>query len=143
MKKKILYVAILVIVILFAAVRIGTSIIENNNRVESNGSGDLLREDKLITLNVFDKSGDVICKENLNTYEKYLIDVLNENKEKINFEIEDGPYGAYIISMMNIEQGDDFYWSYYINGEYASTGISNCLISSGDIYDFKIEQFNY
>ncbi len=143
MNKKILYVAILVIVILFAAVRIGTSIIENNNRVESNGSGDLLREDKLITLNVFDKSGDVICKENLNTYEKYLIDVLNENKEKINFEIEDGPYGAYIISMMNIEQGDDFYWSYYINGEYASTGISNCLITSGDVYDFKIEQFNY
>ena len=148
MNKKNICILILIIVILFAGIRISTSIIENNNREKNNVSGDLNTETSgenidEITLNIFNKSGDAVYTENLITDEQYLFDVLLENKEKINMVYEDGPYGAYIVSMMGIEQGDNYYWSYYINGEYAQTGISNCLITSGDVYEFKIEQFNY
>ena len=44
---------------------------------------------------------------------------------------------------MDISQGENFYWSYYVDNNYATVGISNCKIEDGKIYDFKIESFNY
>lgn len=151
MKKKTICIIIIVIAILFVGIRVGTSVVENNNRVENNISGEVSGETSgenpenidEITLNIFNKSGDAIYNKKIITDEKYLFDVLLENSGEINMEYEDGQYGAYIISLMGIEQGDNYYWSYYINNEYAPTGISNCEILNDSIYDFKIEQFNY
>ena len=42
---------------------------------------------------------------------------------------------------MNIEQGDNYYWSYYIDDQYATVGVSNCQIENGKTYNFKIEKF--
>ncbi len=158
MKKKTICIIIIVIAILFVGIRVGTSVVENNNRVENNISEEVSGETSSenleffgedpenideITLNIFNKSGDAIYNKKIITDEKYLFDVLLENKEEINMVYEDDQYGAYIVSLMGIEQGNNYYWSYYINNEYASTGVSNCELTDDAIYDFKIEQFNY
>lgn len=57
--------------------------------------------------------------------------------------MEDSEYGKYITSILGIEQGDNYYWSYYINNEYANVGVSNCEIEQDKIYTFKIEKFEY
>ena len=97
---------------------------------------------KLITISIFDKDNNNIYNENIETDDIYLIDVLQE-KEELKVVLEDSDYGKYITSIMGIEQGDNYYWSYYINEEYATTGVSNCEIQSGNTYDFKIESFSY
>lgn len=158
MKKKIICIIIIVVAILVVGIRVGTSVVENNNRVENNisgeGSGEKSGENleffgedpeniDEITLNIFNKSGDVIYNKKIMTDEKYLFDVLLENKEEINMVYEEDKYGAYIVSLMGIEQGDNYYWSYSINNEYAPTSVSTCELTDDAIYDFKIEQFNF
>ena len=55
--------------------------------------------------------------------------------------MEDGKYGKFITSILGIEQGDNYYWSYYINDEYANVGVSSCEVEQNKMYTFKIEKF--
>ena len=97
---------------------------------------------KTVTISVYDKEQKNIYKKNVNTDKKYLIEVLEENKD-LNIKAEDSQYGKYITSIKGIEQGDNYYWSYYIDGAYAEVGVSSCEIEEGKTYDFKIESMNY
>lgn len=95
-----------------------------------------------VTINVFDKENSNIYNKSIETNKEYLLEILNDTEE-LNVVTEDSQYGAYITSIMGIEQGDNYYWSYYIDGEYASVGVSNCEVEDGKTYDFKIEKFEY
>lgn len=96
---------------------------------------------KSINVIILDNKSNELYNKNIKTYNSKLVDIL-EN-EKVSLKIEDGPYGAYIISLMGLEQKNDndgmYYWSYYINDEYANVGISNCKIKDGDTYKFVYE----
>jgi len=35
---------------------------------------------------------------------------------------------------------DQTYWAFYINGEYASTGVDSTNIEEGSTYTFKVEK---
>lgn len=131
MKKKIV-ISCIIIALLIALIAIYGAF--NNKVAKENISK--------ITINIYDKENTNIYEKNLETEKKYLIDVLKDIEE-LKIIYEDGQYGAYITSIMDIKQEDDYYWSYYINDEYATTGISNCKIEDGKEYDFKIEKFNY
>ena len=63
--------------------------------------------------------------------------------DNLNIQMQDSEYGKYITSILDINEGDGYYWSYYINNEYASIGISNCEIVDDATYSFKIEKFEY
>lgn len=95
-----------------------------------------------ITMSVFDKENNNIYKEEIKTNEKYLIEVLKD-MEELKVITEDSDYGEYITSIMDIEQGDNYYWSYYIDDEYATVGASSCEIEDGKTYSFKIEKMEY
>ena len=110
----------------------------NNN---SNNT-DIANSKVNITICVFDKENSSIYNKSIETDKKYLLEALNDIEE-LNVIVEDSQYGAYIISIRGIEQGDNYYWSYYIDGEYASVGVSNCEVEEGKTYDFKIEKFQY
>lgn len=113
------------------------SIITNNSHKNENSESK-----KTIAISIYNKESENIYKENINTDKQYLIEVLDENKD-LDIITEDSQYGKYITSIKGIEQGDNYYWSYYIDGEYAKVGVSNCKIEDGKTYDFKIESMNY
>ena len=53
---------------------------------------------------------------------------------------EDGPYGLYIKVVNGITadfEVDQSYWSFYINGEYAMTGVESTEIADG--YTYRLE----
>ncbi len=56
---------------------------------------------------------------------------------------EEGPYGLYIKSVNGITADyntDGTYWSFYIGGEYATSGVDKTNITPGEIYSLKVEK---
>ena len=55
---------------------------------------------------------------------------------------EDGPYGLYVKTVNNITvdyDKDGKYWAFYIDGEYAATGVELTEIEKDKTYEFKAE----
>lgn len=132
--KKISIIAVIAIILI-----VGVVVIVNNSNKDENGVND---NKKTITISVYNKENENIYKENIDTDKKYLFDAISK-KEDLKVVSEDSQYGKYITSMLGIEQGENYYWSYYIDGQYAEVGVSNCEIEDGKTYDFKIESMNY
>ena len=134
MNKKALMISLIVLVIILSVVVVILSLDnENINNIEKKIQ---------ITMSVFDKENNNIYKEEIKTSEKYLIEVLKDIEE-LKVITEDSDYGEYITSIMDIAQGDNYYWSYYIDDEYATVGASSCEIEDGKTYSFKIEKMEY
>ena len=58
-------------------------------------------------------------------------------------EGEDGQYGLYVKTVNGITADyeiDQTYWAFYINGEYAMTGVDVTDITPGTVYSFKVEK---
>ena len=57
-------------------------------------------------------------------------------------EGEEGPYGMYIKSVLGQVldyETDGMYWSFYVGGEYALTGVDQTPITEGTSYMLKAE----
>ena len=53
---------------------------------------------------------------------------------------EEGAYGLYITSVLGMTadyEADQSYWAFYINGDYANTGVDTTTILSGDSYELR------
>ena len=58
-------------------------------------------------------------------------------------EGEEGPYGLYVKTVNGIRADydkDKVYWAFYINGEYAVSGVDVTEITAGDTYALKVEK---
>ena len=58
-------------------------------------------------------------------------------------EGENGTYGLYVKKVNGITADydtDKTYWAFYINGEYAMTGVDATEIVEGATYSFKVEK---
>ncbi len=56
---------------------------------------------------------------------------------------EEGPYGLYVKTVNGITvdyDTDGKYWAFYIDGEYAPTGVDVTEIKEGATYSFKVEK---
>ena len=56
---------------------------------------------------------------------------------------EQGPYGMYIKSVLGQTldyETDGMYWSFYVGGEYAMTGVDQTKIEEGVSYMLKVEK---
>lgn len=56
---------------------------------------------------------------------------------------DEGAYGLYVKNVNGITadyDADGTYWAFYINGEYAMTGVDVTDITEGTIYSFKVEK---
>lgn len=50
---------------------------------------------------------------------------------------EDGPYGLYVQVVDGEEavyEKDGAYWAFFVNGEYANTGVDQTPVNNGDVY---------
>lgn len=55
---------------------------------------------------------------------------------------DESEYGLYVKTVNGITADydkDGTYWAFYINGDYASTGVDATAITEGDSYSFKVE----
>ncbi len=62
--------------------------------------------------------------------------------EKGLIEGEEGPYGLYVKVVDGIRADYDetgTYWSFYINGSYASSGVDKTEIQDGATYSMRVE----
>lgn len=51
-------------------------------------------------------------------------------------------YGLYVTKVNGVEaiyENDGTYWSFYINGEYAMSGVDTTNVEDGALYEFKVE----
>lgn len=58
-------------------------------------------------------------------------------------EGEEGPYGLYVKVVNGITADydkDGTYWAFYVNGEYAMSGVDMTDIEDGQTYAFKVEK---
>lgn len=56
---------------------------------------------------------------------------------------EDSEYGLYVKTVNNITADydvDQTYWAFYVDGEYASTGVDQTDVVDGSTYSFKVEK---
>lgn len=56
---------------------------------------------------------------------------------------DDGEYGLYVKTVNGITADydkDQTYWAFYVNDEYATTGVDMTDIVDGESYSFKIEK---
>lgn len=54
----------------------------------------------------------------------------------------EGEYGLYITKVNGIEaiyENDGTYWAFYINGQYATSGVDTTDVEDGARYDLKVE----
>ena len=55
---------------------------------------------------------------------------------------EESEYGLYVKTVNGITADydkDGVYWAFYVNDEYAATGVDSTTITEGDSYSFKVE----
>ncbi|MGN0308048.1 MAG: DUF4430 domain-containing protein [Lachnospiraceae bacterium] len=58
-------------------------------------------------------------------------------------EGEEGEYGLYVKTVNGITADydvDQTYWAFYINDEYAMTGVDQTSITEGDSYSLRVEK---
>ena len=93
---------------------------------------------------------------------EFLFTVVDKDGNETNFEIhtdkeivgeallelglisgDEGEYGLYVKTVNGVTADydvDQTYWAFYINGEYASSGVDTTSIEEGAAYSFKVEK---
>ena len=70
--------------------------------------------------------------------------LVGEALQELNLiEGEPGAYGLYVKKVNGITADydvDKTYWAYYVNGEYATSGLDTTTIEAGATYMFKVEK---
>lgn len=108
-------------------------------KIDSSKDNVLGKGDTEFTFKVVDKDGNESVFE-IHTDEKTVGDALI----KLDLlEGEEGYYGLYVKKVNGITADydkDKTYWAFYIDGEYAMTGVDATDIEEGKTYTFKVEK---
>lgn len=95
--------------------------------------------EKQFTFKVVDKEGNVTAFE-IHTNKEMVGDALLEHSLITG---QGGEFGLFVKSVNGITADynvDQTYWAFYINNEYATTGVDMTPITEGDVYTFKVEK---
>ena len=96
---------------------------------------------KTLTIEIVHGNGDA-QEYTVRTDAAYLGEALLEHEE-LGVVGEDGPYGLYIKSVNGLIADYDTtgtYWAFYVNGEYAMTGVDSTEIEEGSAYALRVEK---
>ena len=99
---------------------------------------DLGEGSKVFDLSIVDKEGTQHLYR-IHTDEEFVGFAMIEHEL---IEGEEGPYGMYIKSVLGQVldyETDKMYWAFYVNGEYALTGVDLTPITEGTVYLLKAE----
>ena len=100
--------------------------------------GELGEGSKEFALTVTDKDGDEATSEIYTDKE-----MVGEALQELNLiDGEEGEYGLFVKTVNGITADydtDGVYWAFYVNGEYATSGVDVTQITEGDSYALKVE----
>ena len=97
-------------------------------------------EEKTIGVVVYDNEGVLVYENNLVTDETNLLELLRAIPE-LELETESSQFGEFITSIKGIAQSDNYFWNYYINGEYATVGVGSYSLRDNDRIEFRLLRF--
>ena len=106
---------------------------------EGDGKTILGEGETQFTFTVVDKDGNE-ASFIINTDKKTVGEALLEHKL---IEGEEGDFGLYVKKVNGIEavyEKDKTYWAFYVNGEYAMSGVDLTDVEEGASYSFKVEK---
>jgi hypothetical protein len=106
--------------------------------ISCGNENDLGKGDKSFTFEVYSASGEV---------ETFTV---RTSREKVGEALvdeglilgEEGPYGLMVHEVngeRHVYEEDGKYWAFYVDGEYAMTGVDSTKITEGAVYAFKAE----
>lgn len=138
--------SVILCVVLIAATALFTSGCSDKNTYEppkeittlSEGVSELGEGEKSFTFTITDADGNE-TELTVNTDKTIVGEALQELGLLAG---EEGPYGLYVKTVNGITydyDADGKYWAFYINGEYAATGVDITEIENGATYSFKAE----
>lgn len=113
-----------------------TTEVSQNLQSETNVLGNGKTE---FTFTVVDKDGNETQFE-IHTDKETVAEALLEHNL---IQGDEEAYGLYVKTVNGITADydvDKTYWAFYINGEYAQTGVDSTKITAGDNYSFKVEK---
>ena len=76
----------------------------------------------------------------------FTMEVVDKDGGKVTFTVktdENSSYGLYVKTVNGITldyDTDGMYWAFYINGEYAQTGVDATGVENGAVYAFRAEK---
>lgn len=113
---------------------------ENNTAGQEASNSTVLGEGQTqFTFTVIDKDGNETAFE-IHTDKTIVGDALLEVGLIAG---EESQYGLYVKTVNGITADydvDQTYWAFYVNGEYAMTGVDTTNIEAGSTYSFKVEK---
>ena len=135
----VLCIVLIAVTALFATGCSDKKAAETANGTAVYADGDVIGEGaKQFSLIVADKDGNEIALE-VHTDETIVGKALLDNNVIAG---DDGEYGLYVKTVNGITADydtDGVYWAFYIDGEYAMTGVDSTEITEGATYSFRVE----
>lgn len=125
-----------------------TEEVSDDTEVTDDTADEVASDEKLVVVGegevqfvfeIVDGEGNV-TKMAVNTDKKTVGEALVDNAL---VEGEDSEYGLYVKTVNGITADydvDQTYWAFYIDGEYAATGVDQTDIEAGSTYSFKVEK---
>ncbi len=138
-KKRLLSICMLLILLLsFSACKSDMPENKSDDAKVSSAATTLGEGEKNFIFTVADAGGDKKVF-NIFTNKKTVGDALKEHKL---IDGEEGQFGLYVKTVNSVSYDydkDGKYWAFYIDGEYAPTGVDKTEIKNGCSYMFKAE----
>lgn len=135
-----LFASVLCMVLIVAMALSMTACSNNGSSDDGNSGGEQVQTvTKAFTFEVVDKDGNIetfaITTDKATVGEALLDEGLIAG--------EDGQYGLYVTEVNGIVADynvDGTYWAFYVDGEYASSGVDTTDVVDGSTYSFKVEK---
>ena len=106
---------------------------------QAQGAGAIGEGNTVVPFTVVDKDGNE-TKFEVHTDKE----IVGEALEELGLiSGDEGEYGLYVKTVNGITadyDADGVYWAFYVNGEYAVSGVDSTPIAEGESYSFKVEK---
>ena len=95
-----------------------------------------------LTINVFDGSGENIFTKNQNVLEGTNAFEAMKTIMGDDLEFEMYSFGPFVKKIVGVEPSTTSYWALYVNGEFASKGISDYVIDADTLIEWKLDEID-
>lgn len=137
---------LLIVAMAFTTVGCGTKDNDDNNQPSTEAQGQLENESKVLGEGQTKFSFIVVDKDGNETSFEIHTDKTTVGDALLELELiagDAGDFGLYVKTVNGITADydvDQTYWAFYVNGEYAMTGVDSTTIEDGASYSFKVEK---